>query len=75
MIKTKTLTFAIVHMTVAFSVVYVMTGSMVLGGAVALIEPLCNTVAYFFHERAWERVLRRQSVQPRQMTTAHTGSA
>ena len=53
---TKTLTFAAVHMSVAFSVVYATTGNMALGGAVAVIEPLCNTVAYFFHERAWERV-------------------
>lgn len=63
MIKTKTLTFAIVHMTVAFAVVYVMTGSLVLGGAVALIEPLCNTIAYFFHERVWARVIRRRSMR------------
>ncbi|MBS3747790.1 MAG: DUF2061 domain-containing protein, partial [Wenzhouxiangellaceae bacterium] len=27
----------------------------VLGGAVALIEPACNTLAYFVHELAWER--------------------
>lgn len=54
MIKTKTLTFAILHMIVAFGVVYLLTGSAAIGGAVALIEPLCNTVAYFFHERFWE---------------------
>ncbi len=55
----KTATFAITHMTVAFGVVYVMTGDPLLGGAVALIEPLVNTVAYFFHERIWERFLNR----------------
>lgn len=52
---TKTLSFGIVHILVAFSVVYVMTGSFALGGAVALIEPLCNMVAYFFHEKFWDR--------------------
>jgi uncharacterized membrane protein len=75
MIKTKTLTFAIVHMTVAFGVVYLMTGSMVLGGAVALIEPLCNTVAYFFHERVWERVIRNRSRRTSRMNAAPVGSA
>ena len=55
----KTLTFAAVHMTVAFSVVYVMTGDVVAGGTVALIEPMCNTVAYFFHEKVWERIRSR----------------
>lgn len=57
----KTLTFATVHMSVAFTVVYLTTGNIALGGAVALIEPLCNTVAYFFHERLWERIRHRRS--------------
>lgn len=57
----KTLTFAVIHMSVAFSVVYITTGSLALGGAVALIEPLCNTVAYFFHERVWEKIRMRHS--------------
>lgn len=55
MARKKTVSFAIVHMLVAFSVVYLMTGSLALGGAVALIEPLVNTIAYFFHEKVWER--------------------
>jgi uncharacterized membrane protein len=59
---TKTISFGIMHMTVAFAVVYLMTGSLVIGGAVALVEPLCNTIAYFFHEKFWERLQRRQQV-------------
>ena len=51
----KTLSFAALHMTVAFTVVYLMTGDLIAGGAVALIEPMCNTVAYHFHERFWSR--------------------
>ena len=42
-------------MTVAFSVAYLMTGSVLVGGAIALVEPAVNTVAYFFHELAWKR--------------------
>lgn len=57
----KTITFAIVHMLVAFGVVYLLTGSIVIGSAVALIEPAVNTVAYFFHEKVWERWLGRRS--------------
>jgi uncharacterized membrane protein len=53
---TKTFTFAAVHMTVAFTVAYVLSGSVLVGGAIALVEPAINTVAYFFHEKAWERV-------------------
>ncbi|AKH20575.1 DUF2061 domain-containing protein [Sedimenticola thiotaurini] len=51
---TKTITFAAVHFSVAFSVAYLMTGSALLGGAIALIEPAINTVAYHFHELFWE---------------------
>lgn len=55
----KTLSFAAVHMSVAFSVGYLMTGSVAVGGALALVEPLVNTVAYFFHEKVWSRIERR----------------
>jgi uncharacterized membrane protein len=64
---TKTLTFAAVHMTVAFCVGYLMTGSVLVGGALALVEPAVNTVAYFFHEKVWERV---QGAQGRPTRTA-----
>src|SRR5512139_2611672 len=52
----KTATFAAVHFSVAFGIAYLLTGSVSIAGAIALIEPLANTVAYFFHERAWSRI-------------------
>lgn len=51
----KTGTFALVHFAVAFSIAYALTGSAPIAGAIALLEPIANTVAYFFHERAWNR--------------------
>lgn len=51
----KTGTFAIVHFMVAFSIAYLLTGSVAIAGALALLEPLANTVAYLLHERAWAR--------------------
>ncbi|HNB28666.1 MAG TPA: DUF2061 domain-containing protein [Alphaproteobacteria bacterium] len=51
----KTLSFAAVHFTVAFTIGYLLTGSVLVGGTMALIEPACNTVAYHFHEKAWAR--------------------
>jgi len=51
----KTISFAAVHFTVAFTVGYVMTGSVLVGGAIALIEPAINTVAYYLHEQFWNR--------------------
>jgi uncharacterized membrane protein len=53
---TKTVTFACVHFGVAFGIAYLLTGSVSIAGAIALIEPMANTVAYFLHERAWARV-------------------
>jgi uncharacterized membrane protein len=50
----KTITFAMTHFTVAFSVAYLLTGSFVVGGIIALVEPAVNTVAYMIHERIWE---------------------
>lgn len=60
----KTLSFAAVHMTVAFAVGWAMTGSAWVGGALALVEPLCNTLAYHVHERAWKRIEARGSGAP-----------
>ncbi|RLU01981.1 DUF2061 domain-containing protein [Ketobacter sp.] len=56
---TKTISFAVIHMGVAFTVGYVMTGDIVVGGALALVEPMCNTVAYYFHEKVWNRIQHR----------------
>jgi len=43
-----------------------MTGSVLLGGAVALVEPAVNTVAFYFHEKIWKRHERRKqtALQP-----------
>lgn len=49
----KTFTFAVLHFSVAFGVAYLLTGSAPIATALALIEPACNTVAFFFHERLW----------------------
>ena len=57
----KTLSFAAVHFSVAFGVGYALTGSVVVGGALALVEPACNTVAYHFHEKVWKRIEARRA--------------
>lgn len=51
----KTLSFAVLHFTVAFGVGTLLTGSVLVGGALALVEPACNTVAFHLHEKAWKR--------------------
>ena len=66
----KTLSFAVVHFTVAFTVTWLITGSIAAGGVVALIEPACNTVAFHWHEKAWERTSRRRTCNPT-LASAH----
>lgn len=61
----KTITFGAVHFTVAFSVAYLLTGSWLVGGAIALVEPAINTIAYHFHEKLWD------SIRSARRTRAH----
>ncbi len=58
----KTMTFAVMHFSVAFTVAYLLTGSVVVGGAVALVEPAINTVAFYFHEMVWKKVEEKEGV-------------
>lgn len=51
----KTISFAILHFTVAFTVGYLLTDSVMVGGLLAVIEPACNTVVFYFHEKAWKK--------------------
>lgn len=53
----KTVTFALTHFTVAFTVAYLLTGDILIGSLIAMVEPAINTVAYFFHEKFWARRL------------------
>tara|TARA_R100000656_G_scaffold33630_1_gene28908 strand:- start:228 stop:437 length:210 start_codon:yes stop_codon:yes gene_type:complete len=58
----KTATFAAVHFSVAFSVGYALTGSVVIGGTMALVEPAINTVAFYFHEMGWQKFSENKAV-------------
>lgn len=55
----KTATYLTIHLTVGFSVAYLMTGSIAIAGGIALVEPMINAVAFFFHEQAWKRFTAR----------------
>lgn len=60
-VMTKTFTFAILHFTTAFMVAYSLTGDILVGGAVALVEPAINSVGFYFHELAWSRLAPRRA--------------
>ena len=59
----KTMTFAILHFGVAFTITYLLTGSVVIGGAVALIEPAVNTVVFYFHEKVWKSIESKNALE------------
>lgn len=57
----KTATYYVMHITVAMTVAYAVTGSWLAALTLSLLEPTVQAVAYFFHERAWARVQARQA--------------
>lgn len=52
----KTISFTLMHFCIAFSVGYALTGSLTVGGLLAVVEPLCNSVGFYFHEKLWQRL-------------------
>ena len=51
----KTLSYYIMHITVAMIVGYFVTGSLWMAITLSLVEPTVQAVAYFFHERIWDK--------------------
>ena len=51
----KTLSYYIMHITIAMLVGYFVTGSLAMAIALSLIEPTVQAVAFFFNEKIWER--------------------
>ncbi|KCZ85178.1 hypothetical protein HAD_05835 [Hyphomonas adhaerens MHS-3] len=51
----KTATYSLMHLIVAMTVAFLLTGSWHAALAIGLIEPLVQTAAYTLHERAWAR--------------------
>lgn len=52
-----------IHLLVAFSVTWAMTGSLLAGGVTALFEALCNMVAHHYHRRLWSGIRGRLARQ------------
>ena len=52
----KTASYYLVHIVVAAAVAYAVTGSLHAALAMSLLEPTVQAVAFFFHDKAWDRV-------------------
>ncbi len=51
----KTASYYLVHIMVAAAVAYVVTGDLFMAFTLSLLEPTVQAVAFFLHEKAWER--------------------
>lgn len=62
----------LLHMAVAFGVMYAVTGSLAFGGLAAIIEPVVNVVLLPLHDKVWLRIRRRlaQRRNRQQLTAA-----
>ena len=47
------------HMTVAFAVMWAVTGSPAFGGIAAIVEPVTVVLLAPLHHKAWDRIERR----------------
>lgn len=51
----KTASYYLLHITVAALVTYAVTGNLWIAFTLSLLEPTVQAMAFFFHEKAWER--------------------
>lgn len=49
----KTLSYYIVHISVAMMVAYAITGNFLMSATLSLLEPTVQAFAFFFHEKVW----------------------
>jgi len=50
----KTATYGVLHVAVASTVAYALTGNAAAAIGIGLIEPLVQTAVFALHERLWE---------------------
>lgn len=57
----KTGSYYVMHIVVAAAVAYAVTGNLWMAFTLSLLEPTVQAVAFFFHEKAWQRAERAAS--------------
>lgn len=53
----KTLSYYIMHIVVAMLVAYMVTSNLWMALTLSLLEPTVQAIAFFFHEKVWNRSL------------------
>ena len=57
----KTFSQVVTHMSIAFGLAYLLTGSLALGGLAAIIEPVINVALLPLHEKLWHAIRQRHA--------------
>ncbi len=57
----KTGSYYLIHISVAAVVAYAVTGNLWASLTLSLLEPTVQAVAFFFHEKAWDRAAQRRT--------------
>ncbi len=60
----KTGSYYLIHICVAAMVAYAVTGNLLASLTLSLLEPTVQAVAFFFHEKAWDRAGRGPGSAP-----------
>lgn len=66
----KTGTYWLCHITVAFTLAYLLTGNWHAALAIGLLEPSVQAVVFYFHEIAWDRLRSRAHSEARPASIA-----
>ena len=59
----KTGSYYVIHICVAAMVAYAVTGNWIASLTLSLLEPTVQAFAFFFHEKVWERRLKKREQQ------------
>ena len=57
----KTGSYYVIHVCVAALVAYAVTGNLIASLTLSLLEPTIQAFAFFFHEKTWQRALKRRA--------------
>jgi uncharacterized membrane protein len=57
----KTGSYYVMHILVAAAVAYAVTGNLLMSLTLSLLEPTVQAFAFFFHEKAWQRLALRKA--------------
>lgn len=67
----KTASYYVLHIAVAALVAYAITGNLWMAVTLSLVEPTVQAFAFFFHEKAWQRIAARRNEPAPAAVTAY----